>query len=201
MKKAFLFLLTLALSANLSFSLEINSEAPDFKLTGVKNGKEISLSQFQGKIIVLEWLNHGCPFIQKHYETQNMQKLQKKFVDQGVIWLSIISSGKGKQGHVDLKRGLEDLKNHGSYATNVLLDETGIVGKMYEAKTTPHMYIINPQRQVVYQGAIDDQSGLDREDIPSAKNYVNQALEEILANKAVSIPSTKAYGCSIKYAQ
>jgi alkyl hydroperoxide reductase subunit AhpC len=201
MKKAFLFLLTLALSANLSFSLEINSEAPDFKLTGVKNGKEISLSQFQGKIIVLEWLNHGCPFIQKHYETQNMQKLQKKFVDQGVIWLSIISSGKGKQGHVDLKRGLEDLKNHGSYATNVLLDETGVVGKMYEAKTTPHMYIINPQRQVVYQGAIDDQSGLDREDIPSAKNYVNQALEEILANKAVSIPSTKAYGCSIKYAQ
>jgi peroxiredoxin len=201
MSKFFILTLALFLHIDQAYSLELNSKAPEFKLYGIKSNTEISLAEYKNKVVVLEWLNHGCPFIQKHYETNNMQTLQKKYTDKGVIWLSVISSGPGKQGHVTRKKGLEDVKIHRSKATEVLLDEKGIVGKMFEAKATPHMFIINSQGLLVYQGAIDDQPGLDREEMNVAKNYVAQALDEILANKSVSIPSTKAYGCSVKYAQ
>ncbi len=182
-----------------SYALEPLSLAPEFSLPGVTKNEKISLSQFKGKTIVLEWLNHGCPFIQKHYETNNMQTLQKKFTSKGIIWLSIISSAPGKQGHVTREEALKEMKENKSNATNVLLDETGEVGKLYGAKTTPHMFVIDPQGRLAYQGAIDDQPDLERGEMQKAKNYVQLALDEIISNKAVSINSVKAYGCSVKY--
>jgi len=182
------------------FALEIGEKAPAFKTQGVQNeGREVSLSDFKGKIVVLEWLNHGCPFSQKHYETNNMQSLQKKFTDKGVVWLSVISSAEGKQGYVTLKEALKDKEEKKSLASNILLDPEGVVGKLYGAKTTPHMFIINKEGKLAYQGAIDDQPDLERDNMKSAKNYITQALEELLAKKAVLVSSTKAYGCSVKY--
>jgi len=182
------------------FALEIGDKAPDFKTQGIQNeGREVSLADFKGKIVVLEWLNHGCPFSQKHYETNNMQTLQKKFTQKGVVWLSVISSAEGKQGYVTLKEALKDKEEKKSLASNILLDPEGIVGKLYGAKTTPHMFIVSKDGKLVYQGAIDDQPDLERDNMKSAKNYITQALDEVLTNKVVSVSSTKAYGCSVKY--
>ena len=183
-----------------SFALESGKQAPDFKLAGAgtKDG-EMSLSQFKGKIVVLEWLNHGCPFVRKHYDSGNMQALQKKYVGQNVIWLSIISSAPGKQGHVDAAGAREDVVKNKSGATTVLLDPAGSVGKLYEAKTTPHMYIIDKDGKLAYQGAIDDKPDTEQSSIAGAKNYVAEALDLIIAGKPVSAHTTKAYGCGVKY--
>jgi hypothetical protein len=188
------------LSSFTCFGLETGKPAPDFKLggAGTKDG-EISLSQFKGKIVVLEWLNHGCPFVRKHYDSGNMQALQKKYVGQNAIWLSIISSAPGKQGHVDAVGAREDMVKNNSGATTVLLDPTGKVGKLYEAKTTPHMYIVDKEGKLAYQGAIDDQPDTDKNSVAGAKNYVAEALELIIAGKPVSAHTTKAYGCGVKY--
>jgi peroxiredoxin len=196
-------LMIASLSLILSFAalaLETGRPAPDFKAktAGTKDG-EVSLSQFQGKVVVLEWLNHGCPFVKKHYESGNMQALQTKYVNKNVIWLSVISSAPEKQGHVNAEEARADMLKHKSGATNVLLDPTGVIGKLYEAKTTPHMYIIDQKGTLVYQGAIDDRPDTEKDSIPGAKNYVAAALDEILAKKPVSISTTKAYGCGVKY--
>ncbi len=174
--------------------------APDFKLKGIAGKSEdIKLSDFKGNVVVLEWKNHGCPFVVKHYGSGNMQALQKKYVEKNVIWLSIVSSAPGKQGHQDAEGAKKEFTEHKSSASNVLLDPTGEVGKMYEAKTTPHMFIINKEGTLVYQGAIDDKADTDPKSIPGAKNYVTQALDEVLANKPVTISKTQSYGCSVKY--
>lgn len=174
--------------------------APDFKLKGTSaKGKEITLSDFKGKIVVLEWLNHGCPFVRKHYDSGNMQALQKKYTSQNVVWFSIISSAEGKQGHVDADGAIKEKMKYKSSATDILLDTDGKVGQLYEAKTTPHMYIIGKDGLLQYQGAIDDKPDTDRESIASAKNYVAQAMDEIIAGKKVTVPATKSYGCSVKY--
>jgi peroxiredoxin len=199
--KIVIFLLTFfVFNPNFSLAQENQLPAPDFKLKGVLSKSPVALSSFKNKIIVLEWLNHGCPFSKKHYESGNMQSLQKKYTGQGIIWLSIISSAPGKQGHVSLQQGLVEMKEKKSLATNVLIDEDGAVGKLYGAKTTPHMFVIDKKGKLAYQGAIDDQPDLDTTQMAKAKNYVVDALEQLLKNQKVSIQNTKAYGCSIKYA-
>lgn len=194
---------SIAILCLLSFSaiaLETGTTAPDFTLSGINpKVKEVKLSELKGKIVVLEWLNHGCPFVKKHYESGNMPALQKKYVDQNVIWLSIISSAPGKQGHVDEKEALEEKAKHKSLATDILLDPNGVVGKLYGAKTTPHMFVINKEGVLVYQGAIDDKPDTDKASVLTATNYVAAALDEIIAGKKVSQSTTKAYGCGVKY--
>lgn len=184
-------------SAINAFALNIGIDAPTFKLKGASG--DINLSDLKGKIIVLEWLNHGCPFVRKHYDTGNMQALQKKYTEKNVLWYSIISSAPGKQGFVDKAQAIKDKIENKSAATDILLDPTGRVGKIYEAKTTPHMFIINKEGKLVYEGAIDDKPDTDKQSVPGAKNFVAQALDEIIANKKISRPSTKSYGCSVKY--
>lgn len=190
----------LALISFSSFALETGAPAPDFVLPGLntKSG-ETRLSDFKGKIVVLEWLNHGCPFVRKHYDSGNMQALQKRFVERNVIWLSVISSAPGKQGHVDSKGALKEKTENKSAATDVLLDPEGKVGKLYGARTTPHIFIIGKDGNLAYQGAIDDKPDTDTNSVPSAKNYVAEALNDLMAGKKINAHTTKAYGCSIKY--
>lgn len=190
----------LALISSTAFALETGTPAPDFSLQGLNTkNKIIKLSDFKGKIVVLEWLNHGCPFVRKHYDSGNMQNIQKKYIEDNVIWLSIISSAKGKQGYVDDKGALKEKMENKSAATDVLLDPTGKVGKLYGAKTTPHMYIIDKNGVLVYQGAIDDKADTDVTSIKSAKNYVVAALDELMSGKKITRHTTKSYGCSVKY--
>ena len=173
-------------------------KAPLF--TGVDcHGNTQSLSNYIGKTIVLEWKNSKCPFVKKHYESNNMQTLQKEATEDGVIWLSIISSAKGKQGHQTPDQCVERIQSEGSYATAVILDENGEIGKLYNAKVTPHMYVINPDGMIVYQGAIDSIASVKKSDIPKANNYIRDSLEKVKKGKSINESNTTAYGCSIKY--
>lgn len=179
-------------------SAKLNEQAPDFTLTDSK-GKTHKLSDFKGKTVVLEWINFDCPFVVKHYASGNMQKLQKEYTDKGVVWLSICSSTEGKQGNFDnaeINKRIDDQK---AKMTAYLIDEDGTVGKMYGAKVTPHMYIIDKSGKLVYQGAIDDIKSTDQEDIKKAKNYVKVGLDEVLSGKSVTDKTTTPYGCSVKY--
>lgn len=192
---ALLFFVTSA-----AFAVTTGEMAPDFTLPGLNpKNRDVKLSDFKGKYVVLEWLNYGCPFVRKHYDSGNMQGLQKKYVGKNVIWLSVISSAPGKQGHVDAAGALKDKATNKSSATDVLLDPDGKVGTLYGAKTTPHMFIIDKEGKLAYQGAIDDQPDTDKASIPAAKNYVAAALEELMAGKKVVAHTTKSYGCSVKY--
>jgi len=175
-----------------------DAEAPDFRLSDV-NGAEITLASFRGKFVVLEWFNHDCPFVKKHYGSGNMPALQKKFADQGVIWLSICSSSPGKQGNYSAEKQAELAREKNSSATAVLLDPEGTVGRAYGAKTTPHMFVINPEGRVIYQGAIDSVASANPDDITGAENYVKGALESALAGQPVAKKVTAPYGCSVKY--
>ena len=180
--------------------VENGKAAPNFTLKD-SNGNDVSLSQFQGKYVVLEWLNHDCPFVKKHYGSGNMQNLQKTYTGKGVTWLSIISSAPEQQGYyeaADINRLNAEKK---ASPTAILLDPAGTVGKLYGAQTTPHMYIIDPGGVLVYQGAIDDIRSTNPDDVARARNYVSAALDEAMAGKPVSTPSTKSYGCSVKYQQ
>lgn len=194
MKSLIALLVLFSLSA---FALETGQPAPDFTLKGIKG--EMKLSDLKGKLVVLEWLNHGCPFVRKHYDTGNMQALQKKFSDKGIVWYSVVSSAPGKQGYADEKGAQKERAENKSNATDILLDPTGKVGKLYGAKTTPHMYIIDKNGVLVYQGAIDDKADTDHNSIASAKNYVTNALDEVMTGKKVTAHTTRAYGCAVKY--
>ena len=176
----------------------VGQTAPGFSRPDM-NGKTVELSKSLGKVIVLEWFNHGCPFVKKHYSSGNMQGLQKKYTAKGVVWFSIVSSACDKEGHETPAEALAAYKEHKSVATDVLIDEDGSVGKLYGAKTTPHMIVIDRKGRVAYSGAIDDHPSTDAEDIATSKNYVSAALDEIMADKPVSVSSTKGYGCSVKY--
>jgi peroxiredoxin len=176
----------------------IGKPAPDFTLTDT-TGKAHSLSQYKGKLVVLEWVNFDCPFVKKHYGSGNMQKLQEKYTKKGVEWLSINSSAAGRQGNYPPAKLNELLKSHSSHASAYLIDESGKVGHMYGATATPHMFVINQAGTLVYAGAIDDRNSADEADISSAKNYVAAALEQVLAGKPVTTAQTQAYGCSVKY--
>lgn len=191
------FALMIMFSLNV-FAVDSGSPAPDFKLEGV-SGKPVSLSSLKGKIVVLEWLNHGCPFVRKHYDSQNMQTLQRKYTKEGVVWLSVISSAEGKQGFVSPGDGLADKTKNQSVATDILLDSKGTVGQLYGAKTTPHMYVIAKDGTLAYQGAIDDKADADQASVKGARNYVAEAVDSLMAGKKVSVATTKSYGCGVKY--
>lgn len=195
--KYILVLLTFSL-LSVQASVENGAKAPNFTLVN-ELGKEVKLSDYKGKTVVLEWYNKDCPFVRKHYESNNMQKLQKKWTDKDVVWLSIISSAEGKQGYLTQDQAKADKKSSGSSATSILLDPKGNVGKMYDAKTTPHMYVIAKTGELLYQGAIDSNSSYDPAVIPQSKNYVDEVLIKLSSGKKVKPGSTKAYGCSVKY--
>ena len=178
--------------------VNVGETAPDFTLTDT-SGKAHALSDFKGKFVVLEWLNHDCPFVHKHYDSGNMQALQKEYTAKDVVWLSINSSAEGKEGYYPADKANELTKEKGASPTAVFLDEDGKVGKLYGAKTTPHMFVISPQGLLIYQGAIDSKPSTDVADISLSTNYVKAALDEAIAGKVVSEPSTKSYGCSVKY--
>ena len=197
MKKA-LFLLLAAVTIAQA-EVQIGQPAPDFSLTDC-SGKKVSLSDFKGKVVVLEWVNHNCPFVVKHYGSGNMQKLQADATAKGVTWLSICSSAPGKPGHTDAAGAAKKCTETQSAAAAYLLDETGKVGKTYGAKVTPEMYVIDANGVLVYHGAIDDKKSTNPGDIAGAKNYVAAALNEVLAGKPVSTSKTDPYGCGVKYA-
>lgn len=190
-----LFLMTLTFNAH---AVKVGADAPDFKLKD-GNNVEHSLSGNKGKFVVLEWLNHECPFVKKHYGSGNMQALQKEFTAKGVVWYSINSGAEGKQGYKTPAETLKAIKEHKSVASAVLIDSTGTVGKSYDAKVTPHLYIISPEGKVVYNGAIDDRATPDQEDVAKAKPLFKNALTAALEKKPIETASNKPYGCSVKY--
>lgn len=177
---------------------KINEPAPDFTLTD-SNGETHSLSDFKGKTVVLEWINYGCPFVKKHYDSNNMQKLQEKYTQMGVLWLAICSSAEGKQGNMTNDEINKMTKDYKAKYSAYLIDEEGKVGKMYGARTTPHMFIIDKDGKLVYAGGIDDKASTDQKDIKGAENYVDKALSSILNSRDISNQTTKPYGCSVKY--
>ena len=176
----------------------VGSAAPDFSVSDSK-GKAQSLSQYKGKYVVLEWFNPECPFVKKHYGGGNMQKLQKEFTDKGVVWLSVDSSAPGKEGSLTPEQAEKKMAEWKTHATAMLLDTEGQAGKAYAAKNTPHMFVINPEGKIIYEGAIDSKATPNPADIPGATNYVKVALEEAMAGKPVTSASTRPYGCSVKY--
>jgi glutathione peroxidase-family protein len=176
----------------------VGDPAPDFTLTD-SNGKPDSLSDFKGKWVVLEWVNFGCPFVRKHYDSGNMQSLQKSYIGKGIVWLSVCSSAPGKQGYFEGDELIERIKHEETSATAYLVDAEGTVGKKYEAKTTPHMYIVNPEGVLVYAGGIDNIPSSNKDDIGKATNYVKEAFDAALAGKEIAVKGSKPYGCSVKY--
>jgi peroxiredoxin len=204
------FALTLAAGATMALTagtlvamgahaaIETGAKAPAFAVVDTA-GKTRTLTEFAGKTVVLEWTNHDCPFVVKHYETGNMQKLQKAAAKDGVVWLSVISSAPGKQGHVTAAKANELTKTRNAAPAAVLLDESGAMGKAFGAKTTPHIFIVSPKGDVVYQGAIDDNPGRGKETVATAKNFVTAALADLKAGRAVAQPTTRQYGCTVKY--
>lgn len=181
-----------------SAAVKVGEPAPDFTLAGA-DGKTHSLGSFQGKYVVLEWTNHECPFVKKHYGSGNMQSQQKELTGKGAVWLSIVSSARGKQGYVDAAQAAELTKRRGAAPTAVLLDPSGEVGRKYDARTTPHMFVVAPDGTLIYQGGIDSIASTDADDIAQATPYVKVALAEAMAGKPVTNASTRPYGCSVKY--
>jgi glutathione peroxidase-family protein len=177
----------------------INQPAPAFTAVDA-DGKTRSLKEFRGKTVVLEWVNEGCPYVQKHYDTGNMQKTQKLAKSDGAVWLTVVSSAPGMQGHVNGDQAKSFVRNRGASPTAFLLDPDGKVGKAYDARTTPHMYVVDKAGKLVYMGGIDDKATANKDDVRFAKNYVTAALADLRAGRAVATPVSKPYGCSVKYA-
>ncbi|HLY39592.1 MAG TPA: redoxin domain-containing protein [Terracidiphilus sp.] len=163
------------------------------------NGKTEALDQFRGKYVVLEWHNQGCPYTRKHYESGNMQSLQKEWTAKGVVWFTVISSAPGEQGYVTPSQENAYVAKMHAAPTAVLMDPNGQLGREYNAKTTPDMYVIDPSGKLIYSGAIDNEPTPDPDSIHGADNYVSDALTEAMAGKPVAMPYTRAYGCSVKY--
>src|SRR2546421_9534894 len=176
----------------------VGSAAPEFSAPDA-NGKTQSLSEYKGKYMVLEWFNPECPFVKKHYGGGNMQKLQEEFTGKGVVWLSIDSSAAGKEGNLTPEQAEKKMSEWKTHQTALLLDSDAIAARAYGAKNTPHMFVINPEGKIIYEGAIDSKATPNPSDIANSTNYVKVALEESLAGKTVSNANTKPYGCSVKY--
>jgi len=188
-----------AVTAPATAQAVVGQPAPPFSLVD-SNGQTRSLADYAGKVVVLEWWNYECPFVGKHYGSGNMQKLQKEWTSKGVVWLTVSSSAAGKQGHVDGAKANTLMSERAGSPTAVLLDHDGKVGRAYGAKTTPHMFVIDPKGKLVYAGGIDDKPSTDRADVATAKNYVAAALGEVLAGRPVTTPASQPYGCGVKYA-
>jgi AhpC/TSA family len=193
-----LLALVLAVASFPLFALTPGSQAPDFKGTD-SNGGSHTLSQYRGKYVVLEWANQGCPYDQKHYLSGNMSALQREWTAKGVVWLSVLSSAPGEQGNVSPAEENAYLKKVKAAPTAALLDPAGTIGRLYQAKTTPHMFVIDPQGKLIYQGAIDNKPTTDFADVKTAHNYLNDALNSAMEGKPVPVATTRPYGCSVKY--
>ena len=180
------------------WAAKVGQTAPGFTASA-SSGKTIHLTDYRGKYVVLEWHNNGCPYVGKHYKSGNMQRLQKEWTGRGVIWFTVLSSAPGKQGYVTASEENEYLAKMQAAPTAALLDPSGEIGHLYDAKTSPQMVVINPQGIVIYDGAIDDKPTTDLNDVPAATNYVSLALEEAMGGKQVQTPATRPYGCSVKY--
>lgn len=178
--------------------VRVGSPAPDFTATD-SNGNTVKLSDYKGKVVVLEWTNHDCPFVRKHYNSNNMQELQTEATSQDVAWLSIISSAPGKQGYVEAEKANELTASRNASPTAVLLDPEGSVGRLYSARTTPHLFVIDREGTLQYMGAIDDTPTADKADVETATNYVQPAIASVLSGEAVATAVTQPYGCSVKY--
>lgn len=178
---------------------QVGAPAPAFTAVD-SQGQKRSLADFRGKTVVLEWTNHECPFVRKHYETGNMQALQKEATAQGIVWLTIASSASGEQGYVTAAEANALTDKRGAAPTAFLLDPQGTVGQAYNAKVTPHMYVIDPNGTLIYMGGIDDRATTRHEDVKGARNYVREALAAMKEGKPIAATSTRAYGCTIKYA-
>ncbi|WP_339616774.1 thioredoxin family protein [uncultured Gilvimarinus sp.] len=185
---------------SLSFAVATPGEsAPAFSEVDAA-GEMHSLTDYQGEWLVLEWFNKDCPYVRKHYGSGNMQALQKKYTDKGVNWLTVISSAEGKQGYLGPVEAKAEAKSHNLNASSAfVLDPDGNMGRDYGAKTTPHMFVINPEGEVVYAGAIDDNDSANPAVIPDSHNYLAAALDSAMAGEPVAEPATRAYGCSVKY--
>lgn len=177
---------------------QIGKPAPDFTATAI-DGTTVTLSAYKGKAVVLEWTNHECPFVVKHYGSGNMQNLQKAAVGSDVVWISIVSSAPGKEGYTTREQAQKIVADSGAAASARILDEKGDIGHLYGAKTTPHMFVIDKDGFVAYMGAIDDKPSTDPATVAGAKNYVTAALEDLAAGRAVQTAQTEAYGCGVKY--
>lgn len=178
---------------------EINAPAPGFTLENLY-GQEVSLSDYQGSYVVLEWINYDCPFVVKHYASGNMQSLQDEYGEKGVIWLGIGSSAPGTQGYFSPEEWKDLAAERESNPTHILLDPEGTVGRKYRARTTPEIFIINPEGILIYMGAIDDSPSRNPEDIPGSVNYVRKTLDAAMAGEEIEVQQTRPYGCSVKYA-
>jgi peroxiredoxin len=199
-KSALVLAAALVLSATAALAeVKVGEAAPAFTAKD-SNGATVSLADFKGKYVVLEWTNADCPFVKKHYGSGNMQALQKEAKEKGVVWLSVISSAPGKQGHVDGAGANQLTSSRGAAPAHVLLDEKGVLGKTYDARTTPHMFLIDPSGKLIYMGGIDSVSSADQADVKDAKPYVKLAMEAALAGQPIADSNTKPYGCSVKYA-
>ena len=197
--KPTLFAAALALCAGPALAAAtVGQPAPAFTAIDA-GGRTVSLADYKGKHVVLEWVNPGCPYVQKHYSSANMQGTQKEAVAQGVVWLAVNSTAQDSGDYLAPAAMTQWMQSQKAAATATLMDADGRVGRAYGARTTPHMYIVNPAGTLVYAGAIDDQPRASLADTPKANNHVKVALAESLAGKAVSTPSTRAYGCSVKY--
>jgi peroxiredoxin len=191
-------LLVVSFSLGASAQIRVGDAAPAFTATDSR-GQTQSLNQYGGKYVVLEWHNQGCPYTRKHYVSGNMQNLQKEWTAKGVVWFTVISSAPGTQGYVTPPEENAYLAEMHAAPTAVLLDSDGKVGRLYNAKTTPQMFVIDPQGKVVYAGAIDDKPTPDPDDIRGTDNYVTDALTAAMAGKPIATPYTRSYGCSVKY--
>lgn len=191
------FALTAAISLT-AFAARVGDTAPDFTATDSR-GQTHKLSEFKGKFVVLEWTNNGCPYTVKHYSSGNMQALQKQWTAKGVVWLTVLSSAQGEQGYMTAAQENAYIGKVHADPTAALLDPSGAIGHEYGAKTTPHMFVIDPSGKLIYDGAIDDHPTTDVSDIPASKNYVSAALTEAMAGQAVATSYTRPYGCSVKY--
>jgi hypothetical protein len=188
------------LAAVAAWAVQPGGPAPDFSAQDTY-GKTHTLSEYKGKYVVLEWTNRECPYTRKHYESGNMQRLQQEWTAKGIIWFTVLSSAPGQQGYMTADQENAYVQQMKASPTAVLLDPTGQVGHLYGAKTTPHIFIIDPSGVLIYNGGIDDKATADQADIATAHNYLSAALEEAMAGKPVSAPVSRPYGCSVKYAR
>ena len=200
MMKHILFALALlVLPVSSAFAAaEVGKMAPDFEVQDIK-GETVKLSDYKGKNVILEWTNHQCPYVRKHYDSKNMQNTQAQATENGAIWLTIVSSAEGKQGNVSVEEAANIVEEEGAHPTTKILDPSGKIGQLYGAKTTPHMFVIDAEGMLVYAGAIDDNPSPRAETIEGANNYVLSALESIEAGNPVEPAQTAPYGCSVKY--
>ncbi len=176
----------------------VGERAPDFSVVDA-HGQVHSLSDYEGQYVILEWLNHGCPFVRKHYDGENMQELQKRYTEKGVVWLSVVSSAPGTQGYMEPDETIQTAEEKGAAPTAILLDSDGTMGRAYDARVTPQMYIINPDGILEFNGAIDDKPTARLSDLEGAHNYVVAAMTSLLNGEEVEVRTNTPYGCTVKY--